>query len=345
MSEILKNDLFLRALKGESVHRPPVWMMRQAGRYLPEFMEIKEKYDFFTRCRTPELASEITVQPIRRFEPDAAILFSDILVIPQAMNIAVEMKAGVGPWLPNPIRKASDLDSVIVPDIDSTLGYVMEAIKMTKEKLQGQVPLIGFAGSPWTILCYCVQGQGSKTFDQAKAFCFTQPEAAHQLLQKITDTTIAYLKAKVTTGVHAVQIFDSWGGMLSPEDYQEFSWQYIQQIIDALKAMAPVIVFGKGCWFALDKMAASGASALGVDWTCSPKVARKLSGGKITLQGNFDPARLLSPPETIRKMVHKMIDEFGTDRYIVNLGHGILPNVPVENAGAFIRAVKEYHEG
>ena len=345
MSEILKNDLFLRALKGESVHRPPVWMMRQAGRYLPEFMEIKEKYDFFTRCRTPELASEITVQPIRRFEPDAAILFSDILVIPQAMNIAVEMKAGVGPWLPNPIRKASDLDSVIVPDIDSTLGYVMEAIKMTKEKLQGQVPLIGFAGSPWTILCYCVQGQGSKTFDQAKAFCFTQPEAAHQLLQKITDTTIAYLKAKVTAGVHAVQIFDSWGGMLSPEDYQEFSWQYIQQIIDALKAMAPVIVFGKGCWFALDKMAASGASALGVDWTCSPKVARELSGGKITLQGNFDPARLLSPPETIRKMVHKMIDEFGTDRYIVNLGHGILPNVPVENAGAFIRAVKEYHEG
>ncbi|WP_445386263.1 uroporphyrinogen decarboxylase [Robiginitalea sp. IMCC44478] len=345
MSENLQNDLFLRALKGESVARPPVWMMRQAGRYLPEFMEIKQKYDFFTRCRTPELASEITVQPIRRFQPDAAILFSDILVIPQAMNIEVEMKAGVGPWLPNPIRKASDLDSVIVPDIDSTLGYVMEAIKMTREKLQGQVPLIGFAGSPWTILCYCVQGQGSKTFDQAKAFCFTQPEAAHQLLQKITDTTIAYLKAKVATGVHAVQIFDSWGGMLSPEDYQEFSWQYIQQIIDALKTMAPVIVFGKGCWFALDKMAASGASALGVDWTCSPQVARKLSGGKITLQGNFDPARLLSPPATIRRMVHKMIEEFGTDRYIVNLGHGILPNIPVENAGAFIRAVKEYHEG
>ena len=345
MSENLQNDLFLRALKGESVARPPVWMMRQAGRYLPEFMEIKQKYDFFTRCRTPELASEITVQPIRRFQPDAAILFSDILVIPQAMNIEVEMKAGVGPWLPSPIRKASDLDRVIVPDINSTLGYVMEAIKMTREKLQGQVPLIGFAGSPWTILCYCVQGQGSKTFDQAKAFCFTQPEAAHQLLQKITDTTIAYLKAKVTTGVHAVQIFDSWGGMLSPEDYQEFSWQYIQQIIDALKAMAPVIVFGKGCWFALDKMAASGASALGVDWTCSPQVARKLSGGKITLQGNFDPARLLSPPATIRRMVHKMIDGFGTDRYIVNLGHGILPNIPVENAGAFIRAVKEYHEG
>jgi uroporphyrinogen decarboxylase len=345
MSENLQNDLFLRALKGESVARPPVWMMRQAGRYLPEFMEIKQKYDFFTRCRTPELASEITVQPIRRFQPDAAILFSDILVIPQAMNIEVEMKAGVGPWLPNPIRRAADLDNVIVPDIDSTLGYVMEAIKMTKEKLQGQVPLIGFAGSPWTILCYCVQGQGSKTFDKAKAFCFTQPDAAHQLLQKITDTTIAYLKAKVTSGVNAVQIFDSWGGMLSPMDYQEFSWHYIQQIIDALKAMAPVIVFGKGCWFALDKMAASGASALGVDWTCSPQVARKLSGGKITLQGNFDPARLLSPPATIRRMVHKMIDEFGTDRYIVNLGHGILPNIPVENAGAFIRAVKEYHEG
>ncbi|MDC6361970.1 MULTISPECIES: uroporphyrinogen decarboxylase [Flavobacteriaceae] len=339
---MIKNDLFLRALKGETVERPPVWMMRQAGRYLPEFMELKHKYDFFTRCQTPELASEITVQPIRRYGMDAAILFSDILVIPQAMDIEVEMKPNFGPYLPNPIRSKEDLERVIVPNIQDTLGYVMEAITMTKEKLNDEIPLIGFAGSPWTILCYCVEGQGSKSFDKARGLCFSQPEVAHQLLQKITDTTIAYLKAKVEAGVNAVQVFDSWGGMLSPTDYQEFSWPYIQQIVDALKDLAPVIVFGKGCWFALKEMAQSGASAVGVDWTCSAQNARYLTGGNITLQGNFDPARLLSPPSEIKKRVTQMIREFGKDKYIVNLGHGILPNIPLENAKAFIDAVKEY---
>ncbi|WP_456868254.1 uroporphyrinogen decarboxylase [Galbibacter sp. BG1] len=339
---MIKNDLFLKALKGESVSRPPVWMMRQAGRYLPEFMALKEKYDFFTRCRTPELAAEITVQPIRIVKPDAAILFSDILVIPQAMNIEVEMKPGVGPWLPNPIRSAKDVEQVIVPDINEELGYVMDAIKLTKEMLDNEVPLIGFAGSPWTILCYAVEGQGSKSFDKAKGFCFSQPEAAHALLQKITDTTILYLKEKVKNGVNAVQIFDSWGGMLSPKDYQEFSWKYINQIVEALADETQVIVFGKGCWFALGDMAKSKASALGVDWTCSPKNARYLTGGNITLQGNFDPSRLLSPIPTIKKMVHEMIDEFGKDKYVVNLGHGILPHIPVDHAKAFIEAVKEY---
>jgi len=336
------DHLFLKALRGETVDRPPVWMMRQAGRYLPEFMEIREKYDFFTRCQTPELASEITVQPIRRFGMDAAILFSDILVIPQAMNIEVQMKPNFGPYLPNPIRSQKAVDSVVIPDVNIELDYVMQAIAMTKEKLKNQVPLIGFAGAPWTILCYCVQGEGSKTFDKAKAFCFTQPQVAHQMLQKITDTTIAYLKAKIAAGVDAVQLFDSWGGMLSPTDYEEFSWRYIQQIVEALKESAPVIVFGKGCWFALDKMAKSGAAALGVDWTCSAQNARYLTGGNITLQGNFDPARLLSPPAKIKTMVNQMIEAFGKDKYIVNLGHGILPNIPVENAKAFIDAVKEY---
>lgn len=339
---MIKNDLFLRALRGESVERPPVWMMRQAGRYLPEFMEIRKKYDFFTRCRTPELASEITVQPIRRFGMDAAILFSDILVVPQAMDIEVEMKPNFGPYLPNPIRTAKDLEGVGEPHIGERLGYVMEAVAMTKEMLEDEIPLIGFAGSPWTVFCYCVEGQGSKSFDKARGLCFTQPEVAHGLLQKITDTTIAYLRAKIGAGVDVVQIFDSWGGMLSPVDYREFSWPYIQQIIDALKDLAPVIVFAKGCWFALGEMASSGATALGVDWTCSPKVARDLSGGKITLQGNFDPARLLSPPAKIREMVGEMIREFGKDRYVVNLGHGILPNIPLENAKAFVDAVKEY---
>ncbi|MEZ4875264.1 MAG: uroporphyrinogen decarboxylase [Flavobacteriaceae bacterium] len=341
---MIKNDLFLRALKGETVERPPVWMMRQAGRYLPEFQEIKAQYDFFTRCQTPELASEITVQPIRRYGMDAAILFSDILVVPQAMNIQVEMKAGIGPWLPNPIRSQKDLDNVVVPSIPETLGYVMEAIKITKQKLNEEVPLIGFAGSPWTILCYCVQGQGSKNFDKAKEFCFTQPILAHQLLQKITDTTILYLKEKINAGVNAIQLFDSWGGMLSPTDYQEFSWQYMQQIIDALRDKIPVIAFGKGCWFALDTMAKSGAAALGVDWTCAPQVARQLTGGNITLQGNFDPSRLLSPPKEIKRLVTKMIDAFGKDKYIVNLGHGILPNIPLDHVSAFIEAVKDYQQ-
>lgn len=339
---MIENDLFLRALKGETVSRPPVWMMRQAGRYLPDFMKLKEKYDFFTRCQTPELATEITIMPIDQVGTDAAILFSDILVVLQAMNIEVEMKAGVGPWIPNPIRTAKDLDEVIVPQAEEALDYVLDAVKMTQKELNNRVPLIGFAGSPWTLLCYAVQGQGSKTFDLAKAFCFTQPEVAHRLLQMITDTTIDYLKAKVAAGVNAVQLFDSWGGLLSPEDYSTFSWPYIQQIVDALKDHIPVIVFGKGCWFALNEMAQSGASALGVDWTCSPRNARYLSGGQITLQGNFDPSQLLSPIPKIKSDVKKMIDAFGKDRYIVNLGHGILPNIPVDHAKAFVDAVKEY---
>lgn len=341
---MLKNDLFLCALKGETVQRPPVWMMRQAGRYLPEFIALRDKYDFFTRCQTPELAAEITLQPIRRIAPDAAILFSDILVVPQAMGIEVLMKENFGPFLPNPIRTAQDVEKVVVPDVQQSLGYVFEAIKLTKEMLDNEVPLIGFAGSPWTIFCYAVEGKGSKSFDSAKGFCFSNPIAAHVLLQKITDTTILYLKQKVAAGCDAIQIFDSWGGMLSPIDYQEFSWQYINQIIEELAPITPVIVFGKGCWFALGEMGKSKASALGVDWTCSPRNARYLSGGNITLQGNFDPSRLLSPIPTIKKMVHQMIDEFGKDNYIVNLGHGILPNIPVDHAKAFIEAVKEYNQ-
>ena len=339
---MLKNDLFLKALKGETLERPPVWMMRQAGRYLPDFMTLKAKYDFFTRCQTPELATKITIMPIDQIGPDAAILFSDILVVLQAMQIPVEMKDGIGPWIPDPIRSTDDVAQSIVPDIHEHLGYVLDAVKMTKQALNERVPLIGFAGSPWTLLCYAVQGQGSKNFDIAKGFCFSQPDAAHSLLQKITDTTIAYLKEKVKAGVDAVQIFDSWGGLLSPEDYQIFSWPYIQQIVTALKNEAPVIVFGKGCWFALNEMGRSGASALGVDWTCSARNARYLSGGQITLQGNFDPSRLLSPIPKIKKDVHDMISKFGKDKYIVNLGHGILPNIPVDHAKAFVDAVKEY---
>ena len=338
----MKNELLLQALKGEIIERPPVWMMRQAGRYLPDFMMLKDKYDFFTRCQTPELATEITLMPIDQVGVDAAIIFSDILVVLQAMNIEVEMRDGIGPYIPQPINSKAALDQVILPDVEEHLLYVFDAVRMTKSALNDRVPLIGFAGGPWTLLCYAVQGQGSKNFDRAKAFCFQEPEMAKELLQKITTTTIAYLKEKVKAGADVIQLFDSWGGLLSPVDYQEFSWPYLEQIVNALGDSVPVIVFGKGCWFALHEMSKSGASALGIDWTCSARNARYLSGGQITLQGNFDPSRLLSPIPEIKTQVKQMINAFGKDRYIVNLGHGILPNIPVDHAKAFVDAVKEY---
>ena len=223
----MKNDLFLRALKGEKVDRPPVWMMRQAGRYLPDFMKIKRKYDFFTRCQTPELATEITLMPINQVGPDAAIIFSDILVVLQAMGIKVEMKDNIGPWINSPIRKNDDIKKVRVPEVKAELDYVFKAIKMSKKELNENVPLIGFAGSPWTLLCYAVQGRGSKDFNLAKEFCFSQSEYSKILLKKITETTICYLKEQVNSGVNAIQIFDSWGGLLSPIDYEVFSCKYI----------------------------------------------------------------------------------------------------------------------
>ena len=338
----MKNELLLQALKGEIIERPPIWMMRQAGRYLPDFMKLKEKYDFFTRCQTPELATEITLMPIDQVGVDAAIIFSDILVVLQAMNIEVEMRDGIGPYIPHPINSKAALDQVILPDVEEHLGYVFDAVRMTKSALNDRVPLIGFAGGPWTLLCYAVQGQGSKNFDRAKSFCFQEPEMAKELLQRITTTTIAYLREKVKAGADVIQLFDSWGGLLSPVDYQEFSWPYLEQIVNALGDSVPVIVFGKGCWFALHEMSKSGASALGIDWTCSARNARYLSGGQITLQGNFDPSRLLSPIPEIKTQVKQMINAFGKDRYIVNLGHGILPNIPVDHAKAFVDAVKEY---
>ncbi len=336
------NDLLLRALRQEKVERPPVWMMRQAGRYLPDYIKLKEKYSFFERCQKPELATEITIQPVEQIGVDAAIIFSDILVVPQAMGMEVQMIEGKGPFLPNPVKQFSDLEKLRIPDVHEKLGYVFEALSLTKKTLAGRVPLIGFAGSPWTLLCYMVQGKGSKTFDEAKAFCFTQPESAHKLLQMITDTTIAYLKEQAKAGADVVQLFDSWGGLLSPADFEEFSLKYMQQIITALKGIVPTILFAKGAWFALDKMSETGANALGIDWCVTAERGRELAGNQITLQGNFDPARLLSPIPEIKRAVKTMLNSFGPDRYIANLGHGILPNVPVDHARAFVEAVKEY---
>ncbi|SJZ37563.1 uroporphyrinogen decarboxylase [Sediminibacterium ginsengisoli] len=339
---MIQNDLLLRTLRGEQTERPPVWMMRQAGRYLPEYMVLREKYGFFERCQTPELACEITLQPIDIVGVDAAILFSDILVVPQAMGLEVQLVESKGPLLPDPVKTAADMNRIRVPEISETLGYVMDAIRLIKKELNGRVPLIGFAGAPWTILCYMVQGKGSKTFDEAKAFCYTQPELAHQLLQMITDTTIAYLSAQIEAGADTVQLFDSWGGLLGPADFEILSLQYMRQIVTAVKDKAPTILFAKGAWHSLEEMAATGAHGLGIDWCIQPQRARQFAGSNVTLQGNFDPAKLLGPIPVIKKEVTAMLDAFGPGRHIANLGHGILPNVPVAHAKAFVDTVKEY---
>ncbi len=338
----LKNDLLLQALHGETLNRPPVWMMRQAGRYLPDYIKLREKYDFFTRVQTPELACAITLQPVDQVGVDAAIIFSDILVIPQAMGMTVLMEENKGPLLPQTIKTEADVDALITGGVEDSLQYVMQAISLTVAQLGGKVPLIGFAGAPWTILCYMVEGKGSKSFDKAKQFCFTQPALAHKLLQKITDITIAYLKAQAAAGASVVQVFDSWSGMLGPADFKLYAQPYLLQIADALAATVPVILFPKGSWYALPELGASAAAGIGIDWTVPPAIARSMAGPSATLQGNFDPAKLLAPIPQIKAEVKTMIDAFGTSRYIANLGHGILPNVPVDHARAFVDAVKEY---
>jgi uroporphyrinogen decarboxylase len=338
----LKNDLLLRALRKESVERPPVWMMRQAGRYLPDYIKLRDKYDFFTRVQTPELACEITLQPVEQVGVDAAIIFSDILVIPQAMGMEVLMEEGKGPSLPKVVKTQKDVDGLITKNAEDSLKYVYDALSLTKIELNGRVPLIGFAGAPWTILCYMVEGKGSKTWDKAKQFAYTQPGLAHELLQKITNVTINYLKAQINAGADTVQVFDSWSGILGPEDFKIFAQPYLLQIADALKDEAPVILFPKGSWYALKDLSNSSAAGIGIDWCVSPRLARELTKNRITLQGNFEPAKLLAPIPQIKEWVKEMIEGFGTQNYIANLGHGITPNIPVDHAKAFVEAVKEY---
>ena len=338
----IKNDLIIKVLRGETTERTPVWMMRQAGRYLPDYRVLRDKYDFFTRVQTPALAAEITLQPVDQIGVDAAILFSDILVVLQAMGLEVQLIENKGPVLPDPVKTDKDLHRVYVPDVEDTLGYVFEAIRLTKQELNNRVPLIGFAGAPWTLLCYMVEGKGSKTFDTVKTFCYTQPALAHQLLQMLTDTTIAYLKQQVKSGVDVVQLFDSWGGLLSPDDFEIFSLRYMRQIIHALRHEVPTILFAKGAWSSIPEMAITGCSGIGLDWCIRPETARTLAGPGVTLQGNLDPARLLSPIPELKKEITKMLNGFGPGRHIANLGHGILPHVPVDHAKAFVDTVKNH---
>ncbi len=339
---MLKNDLLLRALRREEVSRPPVWMMRQAGRYLPEYIALRNKYDFFTRVQTPELACEITLQPVDIVGVDAAIIFSDILVIPQAMGLEVLMEEGKGPLLPNTIKTSVDVDKLAV-DVGDQLRYVYDALSLTKKELNNRIPLIGFAGAPFTLLCYMVEGKGSKGFEKAKAFCFTEPALAGKLLQKITHATIQYLKGQAKAGADVLQVFDSWSGLLSPDDFDKFAAPYLLQIAEALAPQVPVILFPKGSNYALHTLSQYPfVSGIGLDWTIRPADARKETQHRVALQGNFDPGKLLLPPNEIKKEVHQMINAFGRKGYIANLGHGITPHVPVEHAKAFVNAVKEY---
>jgi len=336
----MKNDLILRAIKGEQVERPPVWMMRQAGRYLPEYMVLRRKYDFFTRIKTPDLACEITIQPIDIVGTDAAILFSDILTVPEAMGLEVQMVPDKGPYLPKTVKTKEDLDQLVVKDAHHEMQYVYDAIKVTKEALNDRVPLIGFAGAPFTILCYMVEGKGTKTFLESRKMLLATPELAHGLLQAITDVTIKYLQSQIEAGADLVQVFDSWSGLLDRQTFNTFCLPYIEQIAMAIDGKVPVIYFPRGNWHSLADVDKLPIDCIGLDWATPPAYARSQSDK--CLQGNFDPAKLLMSPDRIEADTKEMIRAFGTHNYIANLGHGISPNVPVENAKRFVDTVKNW---
>jgi uroporphyrinogen decarboxylase len=344
-----KNSIFIKACKGEPTARTPVWIMRQAGRYLPEYRAIREKHDFLTMCKTPEIASEVTIQPIDIIKTDAAILFSDILVIPEAMGMHLEIIESKGPIFDNPLRGAADIEKLQTESVVERLNYVFEAVKMTKEKLKGRVPLIGFSGSPWTLAVYMVEGKGSKNFDVVKSFIYNEPEAAHRLLQILADSVVEYLNAKIRAGCDAVQIFDTWASILSPSDFEEFSLSYMRYICENLETNgAPVIVFAKGVSSYRD-LARLKCDALGVDWAKDIGKVREEIDGKRALQGNLDPTVLFAPKEKIKTETARVLESFGKNPgHVFNLGHGILPKTPVENVQYFVNCVKklsiEYHE-
>ncbi|MCW9024167.1 MAG: uroporphyrinogen decarboxylase [Gammaproteobacteria bacterium] len=351
----LKNDRFLRALLKESVDVTPVWMMRQAGRYLPEYRATRSKAgDFLKLCKTPELATEVTIQPLDRFPLDAAILFSDILTIPDAMGLGLYFAEGEGPRFTNPVKTQADIDKLAVPDIAAELGYVTDAVSMIRKELNGRVPLIGFSGSPWTLATYMVEGGSSKDFAKVKGMLYEQPAQMHKLLDVLAQTIIAYLNAQIEAGAQAVMLFDTWGGALTTRDYNEFSLRYMSQIIAGLKRenegrKVPVIMFTKGGCQWLEAQAESGADALGLDWTLDIGLARNRIGDKVALQGNMDPCVLYSSPERIREEVAFILESYGKGSgHVFNLGHGIHQHVDPENAGAFVEAVHElsaqYHQ-
>jgi len=337
-----QNDLILRAARGEQVERVPVWLMRQAGRILPEYREIRNSLSSFKELvETPELAAEVTIQPVDILGVDAAIIFSDILVIPDAMGLPYTMKKGVGPVFPNKIDQVSDLAKLRIANPSEDLHYVLDAIKITKQKLNGRVPIIGFAGAPWTIFSYMLEGSGSKTFSQARKFLYTQPNASHELLEKITESTIYYLKAQIEAGVEMVQIFDSWAGILPPHQYKEFGLKYLKQICDEINEV-PITLFAKGAWYAYEELAQLSCNTIGVDWNTLPSLARELVGESKTLQGNLDPCLLYSSNDVIISSTKDMLTSFGPQKYIANLGHGVYPDTDPKKVKLFIDTIKNF---
>ena len=348
----LENDLLLRALLREPTPRRPIWLMRQAGRYLPEYRATRARAgNFLTLCTTPELACEVTLQPVDRYPLDAAILFSDILTIPHAMNLGLDFEAGEGPRFARPVRSAADIDGLRVPDPAGELRYVIDAVALVRRELAGRIPLIGFAGSPWTVGTYMVEGGGSKTFGVVKRMMYEAPRELHRLLDILARSTTLYLNAQIAAGAQAVMLFDTWGGVLTPAQYREFSLRYMAQIVDGLTREAegrrvPNIVFTKGGGAWLAEIAAIGCDALGVDWTTDLAQARRLVGGRAALQGNLDPSALLAPEATVRAEALKVLESFGAGPgHVFNLGHGITPEVDPERVAVLVDTVRNYVPG
>lgn len=338
----IENDLLLRTANGEQVERPPVWLMRQAGRILPQYRALRGRLSGFKELvETPQLAAEVTIQPVDELGVDAAIIFSDILVIPEAMGLTYEMVEKKGPWFPKTIESLSDVEKLGVGEnVLGELQYVFDALEVTKKELNGRVPLIGFAGAPWTIFSYMLEGSGSKTFSKARKFLYQNPKAAHLLLDKITQTTIAYLRQKVHSGANMIQIFDSWAGILPPHQYSEFAIPYIKKIVDAIEGV-PVIVFAKGAWFAMEEIAKLDCQVLGVDWNTKVGDLRDKLNVQQVLQGNLDPCMLYSSQGNIQTATLKMLKEFGVG-HIANLGHGVYPDTPLDNVKVFVNTVKGF---
>ncbi len=338
----LKNDILIKAANGEDVDRTPVWLMRQAGRILPEYRAIRNSLSGFKELvETPHLAAEVTIQPVDILDVDAAIIFSDILVVPEAMGLKYQMIEKKGPWFEKTIQSVEDVQRLIIPDIDDSLSYVLEAIKISKKELDGKVPLIGFAGAPWTIFSYMIEGQGSKTFSEAKKMLYQNPVLAHELLKKITKTTILYLKAQIQAGADMVQLFDSWAGILSYDQYMEFGMKYVKEICNAITDV-PITVFSKGAYFARKELGELNCQIIGLDWNMDIKESRMLIGEHKTLQGNLDPCVLYSDFKRIENETKKMLCTFGKNRHIANLGHGVYPDIKPEKVQCFIETVKSY---
>jgi uroporphyrinogen decarboxylase len=349
MTDALANDLLLRTLLREPTPRRPIWLMRQAGRYLPEYRATRQRAGgFLEMCTNPEIACEITLQPVNRFPLDAAILFSDILTIPHAMNLGLEFEAGEGPRFEHPVRTPADIDRLVVPDPGRELKYVIDAVALVRRELRGRVPLIGFAGSPWTVATYMVEGGGSKTFGRIKRMMYESPRELHRLLDLLAKATILYLNAQIAAGAQAVMLFDTWGGVLTPAQYEEFSLHHMAQVIDALTRKAegrrvPNIVFTKGGGAWLPKIAAIGCDAVGVDWTTDLKQAREAVAGRVALQGNLDPSALFAPPEILRAETLRVLESYGAGPgHVFNLGHGITPDVHPDRVALLVETVRAY---